>query len=56
MYIDVTENDYALVRKFQTIQSYVLDTHLNMLLACCSECEKLRMQESVDGVWVADRC
>ena len=32
MYIDFTQNDNALVRKFQTIQSYALDTHLNMLV------------------------
>ena len=39
-----------LVKKFQAIQSYVLDTHLNILS------EYLRMQESVNGAWVADRC
>ena len=55
-YIDITQNDYALVKKFQTILSYILDTHFNnYVVSNCSDCEKLRMQESDGGAWVADR-
>ena len=47
---------HYVVKKFQTIHSYILDIHFNMLSATAvivrnSECKI----ESVGGAWVVDR-